>query len=113
MLEEYVRRWDFPKDDVFLHDGGNAYKANGAHLFDVLGFQTHVEYPTEVHHWLWPNDNNLHGCKDKWKVDYPDFDDDPEAPLSLMALIDCDADANARYYVLRVTKAGVRRVMRS
>jgi hypothetical protein len=117
MLEDYVGRWGFPKDDVFLHDGGGAYTAGGVHLFDALGFKNHVTYPTEVHHWLSPNDNNLHGCKEKWKMDYPDFDDDPEAALALMVLIDRDAEAHARYYfernILRVTKASVRQVMRS
>ena len=117
MFVDYLSRWDFPKDDVFLHDGGNAYKDNGVHIFDALGFKTHVEYPTEVHQWLSPNDNNLHGCKEKWKVEYPDFDDDPEAALALMTLIDCEAEANAKYYfernILRVTKARVEQVMRS
>lgn len=116
MYELFLKRYDLPKIDVILHDGGGAFKRKKTSIFDSLGFTKHVTYPTEVHQWLSPNDNNLHGCKEVWKSEFPDFDDNPRAPLRLMQLIDQDASVNARYYfernILRVTKAKVARVMR-
>jgi transposase len=116
MFKDYLTRFAFPKTDVFLHDGGGAYKDKGVTVFDELGLKKHVAYPTEVHQWLSPNDNNLHGVKEVWKTEFPDMNDDPEAPLRLMQLIDQDALAHARYYfernILRVTKSQVRRVMK-
>lgn len=116
MYEDYLRRFNFPKDDVFLHDGGPAYTRDGVTVFDAEGFKTHFTYPTEVHQWLSPNDNNLHGCKEAWKLEVADLSDDPEGPLRLMQLIDLDAERHALHYfnrnIFHVTKSSLKNLMR-
>ena len=115
MLTNFLVRYDFPKDDLFLHDGGGAYKRKKVSIFDTLGYTNHEVYPAVVHQHLSPNDNNLHGVKSVWKMEHPNFSDDPEGSLRLMQLIDFDTIENGRHYfarnMLRVTKKRIPGVM--
>ena len=116
MYEDFLRHYDIPKDTVIMHDGGGAFKRQKVSIFDTLGYTKHEEYPTIAHQHLSPNDNNLHGCKEVWKMEYPDFTDDPEAGLRLMQLIDIDTAEHSQYYfrrnLLGVAKGHIEGIMR-
>jgi transposase len=105
------------KDDLFLHDGGYAYKRKKVSIFDTLGFPAHETYPSDVHQHLSPNDNNIHGCKQQWSVEYPDFGDSVSSSLRLLHLIDLECMKNSRYYfqrnILDITKSTVEDMMRT
>jgi len=115
IYKHFFNYYDVPKDALILHDGGKAYKERKTSIFDSLGFPNHVAYPSRVHQWLSPNDNNLHGCKTTWKEEYFDFGNEISAPLRLMQLIDCDTVKHSKYYfernMLHVTELGVGRVI--
>lgn len=111
IYEQFLTRNKVPKNVLILHDGGNAFKRGSRSILEEMGYANHVVYPTEVHQYLSPNDNNLHGCKAAWREQYYDFVLDVEAPLRLMELIDQDSVKNARYYfkrnLLNVTRFSV------
>ena len=98
VYENFLDHYDIPKDTLILHDGGNAYKRQKTSIFDTKGFKNHVEYPTDVHQFLSPNDNKLHGCKTIWKEEYYKFKDDVSPSLRLMQLIDLDTVKNSKTY---------------
>ena len=98
--ENFLSRYTVESDTLFLHDGGNAFKKQKVSIFDSLGFKSHVQYPSDVHQYLSPNDNKLHGCKSTWYREYSKFQHDVEAPLRLMQLIDLDIEKNSKKYFL-------------
>lgn len=54
---------------VVFSDGGNAFSENKKCIFNLIKFLIHRKYPSQVHQYLSPNDNNLHGvAKRKWKT---------------------------------------------
>jgi hypothetical protein len=57
-----------------------------------------VTYPTDVHQFLSPNDNKLHGCKSPWKEEYYNFENGVSSSLRLMNLIDLDTVKNSKTY---------------
>lgn len=117
IYEHFLGSYDIPKETLIMHDGGHSFKRGKVSIFDSLGFPDHVTYPTDVHQWLSPNDNNLHGCKSAWKEEYYKFRNDVHAPLRLMQLIDLDTKKNAKYYfkrnLLNVTKTSIKEIMKS
>ena len=66
MYEDFLRRYDIERDVLILHDGGNAFKRRKVSIFDSMGFANHEEYPSDIHQYMSPNDNKLHGCKAAW-----------------------------------------------
>ena len=81
-----------------MHDGGNAYKRGKTSILETLGFKDHVSYPSDVHQWLSPNDNKLHGCKAIWHEEYYKFESGVSASIRLMSLIDLETEKNAKTY---------------
>jgi transposase len=104
------------RDVCIFHDGGRAFKKDGVSIFESMGFKNHVQYPSEVHQFLSPNDFHLHGVKETWRREYYKFDDDVSATLRLMQLIDQDTVNNSRAYfennILRIKKSDLERVIR-
>jgi hypothetical protein len=101
IYEHFLRSYDLPSTSLILHDGGGAFKKSGTSVFEAEGLPNHVKYPSKVHQYLSPNDNNLHGCKATWLPDYYKFADDVSASLRLMQLIDQDTVENSKYYFER------------
>lgn len=101
VYEHFLRSYDLPDDVLILHDGGTAFKRQSKSVFEAMGYKNHVTYPSEVHQYLSPNDNNLHGCKSVWRREYSKFPDDVSASLRLMQLIDQDTIDNSQYYFER------------
>jgi hypothetical protein len=116
IYEQFLLTSNVPKETLILHDGGNAYKRQQTSIFESNDFLNHVVYPSNVHQWLSPNGNNLHGCKTVWKEEYYDFENDIEAPLRLMRLIDLDCVNNSRHYFQRnlfnIKRSQIEQVMR-
>jgi len=110
-VEFYRKRGTMKKTDLILHDGGNAFKRANVSIFDAKGYTNHVTYPAEVHQYLSPNDNNLHGCKAKWYADYAGIKDSICSSLHLMELIDLDTVKNSKKYfqnnLLKVKQSGL------
>lgn len=98
VYEDFLNHYDIPKDFLILHDNGNAYKRAKVSIFDSNGFKNHVAYPTDVHQWLSPNDNKLHGCKSTWYQEYYKFENDVSPSLRLMELIDLETVKNSKRY---------------
>ena len=53
----------FQKMTLFYMMDLNAFKRQTIVIFDNLGLKIHIEYPINVHRFLSPNGNKLHGCK--------------------------------------------------
>lgn len=71
-------------------DDGRAYKVGeGRTVFDEAGVRKHCVFPPIVHHYLSPNDADLHpAVKSAWRSACPSFDDDVLCSVKLLALID-------------------------
>jgi transposase len=83
---------EIPDDAIFYSDNGGAYltKENGedVDLITHLGY-THEFYPADVHQWLSPNDNALHGvAKNRWRNKFDDFKDDVKVCVWLLKFLD-------------------------
>ena len=64
----FFKKYDVPHGAVVLSDHGGSFFEHGKSVLVELGFQKHVCYPAEVHHYLSPNDNRLHGtAKHTWR----------------------------------------------
>jgi transposase len=97
-LKHYEMKKKIPQTALILHDGGKAFKRRKTSIFDNLGFTNHVTYPTDVHQFLSPNDNKLHGCKSTWYGKYYKFKNEVSSALCLMNLIDLDTLNNSKTY---------------
>jgi hypothetical protein len=115
VYETFLNHYEIPKNALILHDGGNAFKRQKTSIFENLGYTNHETYPADVHQFLSPNDNSLHGCKSIWYKEYPEFGSDVSASLRLMQLIDLDTEKNSRTYFQRnlfnVTKSDLKEVI--
>jgi hypothetical protein len=98
VYDDFLNHYQIPKNALILHDGGNAFKRQKTSIFDNLGFKNHVAYPTDVHQFLSPNDNKLHGCKSTWKEEYYKLKSGVSASIRLMNLIDLDTVKNSKTY---------------
>jgi|SRR5665647_3342092 len=96
--EFYRAKGKLQKTDLILHDGGNAFKRKKVSIFDAKGFTNHQVYPADVHQYLSPNDNKLHGCKAKWYAEYYKFEDEISPSLRLMQLIDLETVSRSMKY---------------
>lgn len=116
MYEQFLGRYKFHSETLFLHDGGHAFKQGGKSIFESLGFPNHAQYPSQVHQYLSPNDNSLHACKATWYAEYKDFENDLHRSLRLMQLIDLNAEDNSKYFFQRnlfcVKKSDIGHILR-
>jgi hypothetical protein len=77
--------WELEKNAIFLHDEGNSFKQGNDSVFANRPGDFEVSYPSAVHQFISPNDNNLHGvAKVKWRNAGLDFEDDINSTLNLM-----------------------------
>lgn len=97
-LKRYKAQGVLGRADLFLHDGGRAFKRKKVSIFDSLKLGNHVTYPADVHQYLSPNDNKLHGCKAKWAAEYYKFEDEISPSLRLMQLIDLETTKHSKKY---------------
>lgn len=115
VYEHFLTFHNVPKEVLILNDGGNAFKRGKTSLLDNLGFKNHVTYPSDVHQFLSPNDNKLHGCKSKWKEEYYKLKIGVAASLRLMNLIDLDTVKNSKKYfqnnLLNVKKSDLNEII--
>jgi hypothetical protein len=98
VYEHFLKHYQIPQNALILHDGGKAFKRKKTSIFDNFGFTNHVTYPTDVHQFLSPNDNKLHGCKSTWYGEYYTFKNEVSSSLRLMNLIDLDTVKNSQTY---------------
>ncbi len=98
VYEQFLKHYDIPKNDLILHDGGKAFKRQKASIFDNLGFKNHVTYPSDVHQFVSPNDNKLHGCKSIRYEKYSEIQSGVSASLRLMEPIDLATVENSKTY---------------
>lgn len=101
MYRDFLTRNGVPKKSLILHDGGRAFKEGPQSIFDQMGYEKHVVYPSCVHEYLSPNDNSLHGCKSTWEREYHKFESSVEASLRLMQLLDLDTVKHSKGYFKR------------
>ena len=98
VYEHFLNHYQIPKNALILRDGGKPFKRQKTSVFDNLGFKNHVAYPIDVHQFLSPNDNKLHGCKSTWYGEYYKFKNEVSSALRLMNLIDLDTVKNSQTY---------------
>lgn len=73
---------------IVFHDAGNAFFPGGISLFNTFGIDNVITYTPAIHHWLSPNDNNLHSyCKAIWRQHQEKYDNDQERTLYLLYLL--------------------------
>jgi hypothetical protein len=115
IYEDFFKHYKIPENALILHDGGKAFKRQKTSIFDALGFKNHVSYPTDVHQFLSPNDNKLHGCKSTWYEEYYKFENEVSSSLRLMELIDLDTVKNSKTYfrknLFNVTKSDLNEII--
>lgn len=82
--------------EVIFSDGGNSLLEQGKSVLLDVRFKDHVVYPADIHQFLSPNDNKLHGAaKQKWRQSSLDYKDDVQASLTLLQYLD-DVPASVR-----------------
>jgi transposase len=91
LVRRFFQTYGVGRGCTVLSDNGNAFKDDGADIFDAFGVAQHLCYPAAVHQYLSPNDNRLHGAAKK--ASPVDFSDDVLACCSLLNLLDwCNKD---------------------
>jgi transposase len=91
LVRRFFELYGVPQGSRVLSDQGNAFFEKGASVLLDLGFQKHVCYPPDVHQFLSPNDNRLHGtAKQSWRSSRLDYKDDVKSCLALLSLLDRD-----------------------
>ena len=80
---------DLPKNIQIFSDVGNCFFENGEDVFLQRGFENHAIYEPIFHHFISPNDNNLHGtAKQLWRKMFKNFSDDVRCSVALLACLD-------------------------
>lgn len=73
----------------FLSDKGNAFIDKGKDVLLDLGSKSHSTFPPSVHHYLSPNENELHGSsKRQWRETCDSFEDDVKSCYQLFFFLD-------------------------
>ena len=100
--EELVRRFfehygvEKYKDHVIFSNNGSSFFEEGMSVLSNLGFKHHECDPADVHQFLSPNDNKVHGtAKRKWRTSGVDFQDDVRASIQLLKYLD-DIETDTR-----------------
>jgi hypothetical protein len=77
-----------PQVDRLFTDGGASFSIGAESVPELFGY-AHSEYPADVHQYLSPNDNKLHGiAKQVWRNMGLDLTDDVRSTLALMHCLD-------------------------
>lgn len=61
LIRHFFRFYKIGEGILVLSDEGKSFGGKKNDVFVELGFANHVTYPPDVHHFLSPNDNHLHG----------------------------------------------------
>jgi transposase len=116
IYENFLNSYAIPKDALIFHDSGPNLKRSKMWIFDQMGFRNHQVYPSDVHQWLSPNDNNLHGCKSIWEKELKNMESDLDPPLRLMQLIDYTTEKFSKEFfyrnLIRVKKGNLDEIMK-
>ena len=95
LVRAFCKHYNLGANMIVFSDGGNAFKEEDVDIFVDMGFAAHYTYPSPVHQFLSPNDNDIHGvAKVPWRLNVLDFADDVDATLCLMNYLD---DAMVRH----------------
>lgn len=85
LVHKFFEIYAVGKNWKILSDKGRAFFPKGESVLKELGFSSHLTYPPEVHHYLSPNDNHLHGsAKSKWRSMALEYKDDVHSSLALL-----------------------------
>ncbi len=102
LVRVFFGMWkEVPKETAIFTDGSRAFKEGSKDVIKELGFAGHLTYPSEVHAFLSPNDNGLHGpAKRQWLEKFESFTDDVEASICLLRVLS-DGMLKSRDYFSR------------
>lgn len=90
------------KKTWIFSDGGGGFKEKKISVFESLGFMNRCIYPSAVHQYLSPNDNNFHGvAKAKWRSEIGDREIRSEDTLSLLKQCDAIEGQTVRDWFIR------------
>ena len=112
LVRRFFQHYGVPQGATILSDEGGAFSEQGKSVLLDIRFQKHVRYPSDVHHFLSPNDNRLHGtAKASWRAAGLDYKDDVKSCLALLSLLDRDIKAHSaawfRRNMLELNEEGV------
>jgi hypothetical protein len=112
LLRLFFSVYDIPPGATVFTDEGGAFFENQKSVLESLGFKNHRTYPPDVHQYLSPNDNRLHGTsKRTWRSSDVDHSDDIESCLCLLNLLDRDTIQHGKNWweknMLKLTEEGV------
>ena len=96
LIRRFFEHYDDGADVVFS-DNGKSFKEEDTSVLVDAGFKRHVYYPADVHQFLSPNDNKLHGAaKQKWRQSGSDFKDDVHSSILLLHYLDGPDEATRK-----------------
>ncbi len=99
LLRRFFRYYGIRPGCVALSDNGNSFFENSESVLIQIGFERHECYPANVHQFLSPNDNRLHGTsKAGWRASIIDHSDDVNSCLKLLSLLDRDITQYSKYW---------------
>lgn len=99
LVRLFFETYQVGTDVTVLSDNGNSFFENGESVITQLGFEKHIFYPADVHQYLSPNDNRLHGtAKQAWRAGSSNYSDDIESCLSLLYYLDRDIVAHSQHW---------------
>ena len=102
LVKKFFEKYPPEPGSVIFSDKGNSFFPKGESILRDVGFALHEAYPPPVHQFLSPNDNHLHGAAKKvWKESISDFQDDVEASIRLLSLIDEQTETHAAHWFER------------
>ena len=99
ILKQFFKHYEVPRFTTILSDNGNSFFEDGSSVLEGLGFRHHITYPSNVHQYLSPNDNKLHGAaKKQWRSAGIGYDDDVRSSLYLLHQLDQNSVAHSRHW---------------
>jgi hypothetical protein len=99
LLRRFFERYEVPAGAVSLSDNRNSFFENSESVLKAIGFENHLFYPANVHQFLSPNDNRLHGTsKGSWRSSGVDHSDDVDSCLMLLNHLDRDIIKYSKYW---------------
>lgn len=106
LIRRFFSAYGVREHTTVFSDKGHAFSENGVDVLVDLGFKNHKTYPPPVHHFLSPNDNELHAtAKQQWRELCSDFEDDVRSCCQLMHFLDKQTTAHsAAWFRRNITK---------
>ena len=102
LLRLFFEKYKVPPEVTVFSDNGNSFFENGESVLLKLGFQNHICYPSNVHQYLSPNDNRLHGTsKQAWRNSGVNYSDDVDSCLRLLSYLDRDIVKHSKHWFER------------